>query len=291
MQTTIKNKYISLTVDNHGAEIRSIIKNGVEYIHQPNPQTWNRSAPYLFPNIGAIKDKQTFINGQPYPLPKHGFLRDCDLTLVDQSESKLTYQLNNSAETENFFPFKFELLIIYFLVDSSVSVRFLVRNLDEKILPFNLGLHPAFNVPLNSKEHFEDYRIEFTAGQDYQIPTVDLKTGLIDWKATIRRFQNLKTLPLNYHDYDNDALIFTNVPSRKVSLLNKNNSGVSIEFLDFPLLGIWTPNHVQADFICLEPWIGCGDSPTGTGNFAEKQNIIQIEKNNTWTTEFNITIH
>ena len=70
----------------------------------------------------------------------------------------------------------------------------------------------------------------------------------------------------------------------------KNDYGIKLSFNDFKTIGIWTPNHVNANFVCLEPWLGCADSPTSSGKFTEKKDIINLESNKTFTTSYQITI-
>ena len=57
----------------------------------------------------------------------------------------------------------------------------------------------------------------------------------------------------------------------------KNNP--SFEFNDFPMLGIWTPNHVHANFICIEPWIGCADPSDHDNVFTNKRYLINLNPN------------
>ena len=288
---TLSNNLISLTIDSKGAEIKSIRKDNIEYIHQDDPKTWNRSAPYLFPAIGCFKDKKTNINGVDYNLPKHGFVRDMKTTMVNKTDTSLTFEVTENEESLSYYPFKFIYRVTYTLNNETVIVKIDVINKDNVVLPFNLGLHPAFRVPLFEKENFEDYTIYFNKKDNYKIPTIDLVTGLIDWQNTARTFEDFDTLPLNYDDYKNDALVFDNVQFDEITLKNNDSGyGIKLSFKDFKTVGIWTPNHVNANFICLEPWIGCADAPTSSGKYTDKKDIINLNPNETFTTEFTITI-
>lgn len=291
MLYTISNDYISLTINSVGAEIKSIKKDGIEYIHQDDPKTWNRSAPFLFPAIGCFKNKVTYFNNQPYNLPKHGFVRDMEMTLVEESLNTLVFEVKENGESLRYYPYNFIFRVTYTLIDTAVDVKLEVTNSNNDVMPFNLGLHPAFKIPLFEGEKFEDYQIAFNKKGTYEIPTVDLSTGLIDWSNIYRVFNNIEVLPLNYDDYKNDALVFDNVPFKEITLTNpKNDYGIKLSFNDFKTVGIWTPNHVNANFVCLEPWLGCADSPTSSGKFTEKKDIINLESNKTFTTSYQITI-
>ena len=43
----------------------------------------------------------------------HGFARDMDFTLIEQTDSSLTYELSYTEDTLKNYPFKFRLQIIY----------------------------------------------------------------------------------------------------------------------------------------------------------------------------------
>ena len=116
-----------------------------------------------------------------------------------------------------------------------------------------------------------------------------LENRKIDYEKRIRTFTNLKELPLNYSDYDFDALVFEDILSHQITLTNKDEShGVVFNFEDFPMLGIWTPNHIKSPFICLEPWIGCADAPQSNGDFKTKRDLINVEPNSSTTVKYSI---
>ncbi|MBQ8292331.1 MAG: aldose 1-epimerase family protein [Bacilli bacterium] len=291
MLYTISNDILSLTINSVGAEIKSIKKDGIEYIHQDDPATWNRSAPFLFPAIGCFKNKVTYFNNQPYSLPKHGFVRDMEMNLTTQTDTSLVFEVTENGESLRYYPYNFIFRVTYALENDQVDIKLEVINTNNEEMPFNLGLHPAFKVPLFEGESFEDYQIFFNKKGSYELPTVDLSNGLVDWNNTSRIFNNLEVLPLNYDDYKNDALIFDNVPFNEITLHNpKNNYGIKLTFADFKTVGIWTPNHVNANFVCLEPWLGCADAPNTNGKFTEKKDIIKLAEKETFTTSYQIKI-
>ena len=36
---------------------------------------------------------------------------------------------------------------------------------------------------------------------------------------------------------------------------------------------MWTPDHKEAPFVCIEPWCGCDDYDTDNGIFTDKRGI------------------
>lgn len=282
MNYTIKNQDLLLEISNHGAEIKVIKYQNIDYLHNSDPKFWGRSAPILFPNIGTIKNGQSFINNIPYTMMKHGFIRDRDFTITHHETSSITFSYLSTEEDLKLYPFSFNIDVTYQVHGNLLKSYIVITNLSDETMPFNLGLHPAFKVPLFDGEKFEDYKIIFKDAGDYDCPSVELENGTINFNKIAKTFTNLKVLPLNYEDYQNDALIFTNLKTHFLKLVNKDeNHGIAFEFNDFPMLGIWTPNHIKANFLCIEPWIGCADPSNHNGNFNDKLHLIHLDKKET----------
>ena len=163
MLITIRNNHISFTADTLGAQPMSL-KNadGIEYLWQGDPKYWADRAPNLFPYIGRLTNNTYRYFGKEYPMNLHGFAASMEFTPVCQSEDSVTLELMSNEQTLQCYPFAFSLRITYALNEDTVSVRFEVSNLDEKVMPFGIGGHPGFNAPLTDGECFEDYVLEFT---------------------------------------------------------------------------------------------------------------------------------
>lgn len=281
----IKNEILNVEISEHGAEIKAIKVKGVDVLHDSNPEYWNRSAPYLFPNIGTIKDKYTIINDKQYPLTKHGFIRDVDFEVVEKKESELILIFNADDFTLNMYPFKFEFIVHYQLVNDEIKTLIEILNKDKETMPFNFGLHPAFKIPFDGGS-FEDYQIEFDKEINFDTPTVDLKTGTVDFNNPIRHFEKIKSLKLNHEDYQFDALVVKPYPIHNVKIISPNNKQIIVKCDQFKLLGIWTPYPKKAPFICIEPWIGYADKPNTNHQFNNKEDLIYLKPNEKWSIEF-----
>jgi galactose mutarotase-like enzyme len=74
------------------------------------------------------------------------------------------------------------------------------------------------------------------------------------------------------------VLLTKKLKSRRVKLINKNTGkGVDFDFTGFSALGIWTPPHKKAPFVCIEPWNGLPANLDETGNFEDKPYAIKLE--------------
>lgn len=291
MLYTIKNNQLEVSINSVGAEIKAIKYQNEDRLHDSNPKYWSRSAPILFPNVGKFKNDITNIQGKPYKLPKHGFLRDSEMQVVHQNDYSIAFSLKSNEKTKEIYPFDFEVMIKYVLINNFLESSIIVKNNSNCTMPFNLGLHPAFKVPLGANK-FEDYHLSFNNVKTYHTPAVDLTAGTIDFNKVFKTFDNLNHLPLNYHDYDFDAIVLTDINFDEVTLNHNDKKLLTFKFNGFNSLGIWTPNNnVFANFICIEPWHGCADPSDHDGIYEHKKDMIFLEPNDsklfTYSFEFN----
>ena len=287
----LKNEFLTVAINTLGAEIKSIKYDELELLHDSNPKYWNRSAPYLFPNIGTIKDKYTIFDGVKYHLTKHGFIRDVEFKVLSQTESEATFINEANDMTLGLYPFIYQIMIHYCLKSNTIDINVSIINKDSKVMPFNFGLHPAFKVPFFENEAFEDYKILFDDCISFDTPTVVLETGLIDWDKTIKSYKNIKEIKLDHEDYKYDAIVINPKPSGSIKLVSPNSSSIDVKADDFKTLGIWTPYPVKAPFICIEPWIGYADAPLSNHEFNTKKDLINLLPNNIWETHFSYTFN
>lgn len=279
MLYSIKNNKLYAEIATKGAELKTIKYLGENQLHDSNPAYWNRSAPLLFPIVGKLLDGKCLIKGQEYKMNGHGFLRDSEFELVEQSEESITLIFTSNEDTLKLYPYSFNVLVTYTLNDDQVESEIKVINLSDEEMPFNLGLHPAFLAP-----NFEDYKLVFPHPITSVIGNVNLKNGTIDFLESTKKWEAKQELPLNHQDYAEDALVFDNIDFNNVTLINtKTNHGVSFTFNNFTMLGIWSPYPVEAPFICIEPWRGCADTTENDGNFENKRHLVRLQEDESYS--------
>ncbi len=291
MLYTISHNNSKVSIDSKGAELKSFLVDNKEYMHDSNPKYWGRTAPNLFPNIGTIKDGYVIIDKKEYKFSKHGFLRDTEMSLHEQKENYISFILNSDEKTHLIYPYEFKLIISYLLLDQTLTVKLFVKNEGLKPLYFNFGLHPAFKIPWNENEHFEDYKIVFEQPITSTLPTVLLDSGLIDWKKEYKKLVDVNVIPLNHEDYSHDALCIEPYPKGEIKIISPKNESISLSAPGFKTLGIWTPYPTKAPFICLEPWHGCADTPESNHLFEEKKDLIKLKENEIWLNTYQIKIN
>lgn len=272
-----------------GAELISIQFNGKEMLFQGekvldkdgNP-FWKRQAPILFPIVGQIKNGKTIIEGNNYEMSQHGFARDMEFEEISKTQNKHEYILKYNAETLKKYPYKFELKVIYEVIENTLNVTYQVQNIDDKTIYFGLGGHPAFNCDYSNGE----YEIAFIEKEE-NIEFLKLKDGLIDTEKSENILNNNK-IQLNENTFENDAIIMKNIKSNKVILQNNktNKKILEFDFTGFPYLAIWSKRG--APFVCIEPWQNTADRIDSNGIFKEKENINILKPQNKFKCKFSV---
>lgn len=285
----IKNSQLTVEIADHGAELVSVKDvQGKEYLWQADPKYWGRHSPILFPIVGSLWNGVYHVGGKDYPLSRHGFARDMDFHLIAKGDEQVVFALHDSAETLEKYPFHFNLAVSYRLKDNQLHVVWHVENTDDKTIWFQVGGHPAFNVPdmkqgeaLHGRLRFDNAEPirRFLAGQ-----------GCLD-RA---RHEEVKTengvWAFDTHSFDSDSLVFDHSQIRKIELLDAEGKAVVTVQTKAPALGIWSPGGKDAPFICIEPWYGVTDVDGFDGELRDKYLVNQLLPGSSFMSEYVITI-
>ncbi len=256
MDHIIENDNLKVTVADHGAEIRSIIrkKDGVELMWQADPAYWGRTSPVLFPLVGNYFEKKSVYEGKTYEMGQHGFARDKDFKLVDESADELIFELEDDPSTHEKYPFAFRLNIKYRLTESTVAVEWTVSNTDDRAMYFSIGAHPAFNCDLNT------YSLRFEkAGNfcDELVANVIANdgSGCLSDESDRYALDN-GILKMSDKLFEKDALVVEGEQADRVTLIDESGSEIVTVTCPTKLFGVWSPVKKQAPFVCIEPWYG-----------------------------------
>ncbi|MBQ3550175.1 MAG: aldose 1-epimerase family protein [Clostridia bacterium] len=271
---TLKNGNSVLSINEKGAEMKSFLVNGVEYLWVGDPKFWASSTPNLFPMTGGFKDDKYILNGKEYFMPKHGFAKNMDFEVEAQTENTATFLLKSNEETKVGFPFDFELRVSYILTEGKVTASYSVKNLSDDTMWFSIGSHDGFATP----EGIEEYDVIFP--QKETLDTYTLFGNLLSHDTT-PVIKDSDRIALNYNYFAIDALVFKDLKSRTCRLHNrKTGRGIQLDFPGCPRFVLWTkPN---APYLCIEPWFGQADNVDSDYDITHKEAIESLEAGKTF---------
>jgi galactose mutarotase-like enzyme len=272
---TIENEHLKIVIKAKGAEW-----NG-------DPLFWGKKSPVLFPIVGTLKNDKFYFLQKAYQLSRHGFARDREFTVTEQTSSAITFTLESNEATLEHFPFQFRFDIIYNIHENKLDVLYKVTNTGIAPMYFSVGGHPAFKIPLSTGNEYNDYYLEFNEFENSGRWPIS-KEGLIEMNP-VPFLNNSKQVPLTKELFYKDALVFKNLRSTKVKLLSdKSSHGFEFDFTGFPFLGIWAAKN--ADFVCIEPWCGIADTVNTSQQLPEKEGINYLEPKKNFMRHWSVTI-
>ncbi|EOW0618668.1 aldose 1-epimerase family protein [Listeria monocytogenes] len=286
----LENEVLLVEMKTAGAELTRIFHKdtGLEYLWKADSKFWGRHSPVLFPTVGRLVEDTYLVDGKPYHLGQHGFARDRDFQVVEQTEKSVRFELDADEDSLAVYPYKFKLSIIYTIEKNTVAVSYEVENTDNKRIYFSIGAHPAFNLPLTDGTTFEDYYLDF--GTEENLETLCLEGPYRSGEIKKVVDEEARYLPLNYDLFKNDALIFEALKQKEMTIKSdKTPHFVKVSFPEFPFVGVWTAK-AGTPFLCIEPWYGIADGAGESVELRDKAGIEHLEPEAVFASEYEITV-
>ncbi len=287
---TIKNDKIEVSVEDLGAQMRSIKDaTGKEYLWQGDENYWNGSAPNLFPYIARLTEGKYILKGRTYEMPKHGFLRNSVLKLKEKTQTKMVFSLTDSEETYKMYPYHFEIKVKYELFENELKVSYNVANKDKKVMYFGVGGHPGFQVPVEKELSFEDYFIEFAKGTDMKRVGMS-EDCFVTGKDEAFPLEENRRLYLHHNLFDDDAIILKDAPSKVVLASEKGSARIEMETSHLEYLGIWHKPASDAPYVCIEPWSSLPSKKDIIEDVEKQDNLVSLKPDGYYTGFFKVKI-
>lgn len=255
--------------------------------------------PILFPFPNRIRDGRFVFQDKQYQLPltdssrknaSHGFVCRKPWRVTDQGaegdHAWITGEFvlsRDDPESAEHWPADFRLLVRYRLSHRRLRIEAEVVNLDKSTLPFGLGYHPYFSVPLTKEGTPENCMIQVPADEywvlDDSIPTGERKP--VDDSRDL-------TKPRAYSELSIDDVLTGIQPSdveapeglRWNGKIQQGNATLHVfSSLCYRELVVFTPKHREA--FCIEPYT----CPTNTMNLQHDQDVglLTLEPDRNWT--------
>lgn len=244
MLYTIKNQFLSVTVNSEGGSMTSVKYLPLEEERQwQGDEFWASQDVVIFPIIGHAGEYVA--RGKRYAPRSHGVARYSSFALADQSAESVTLALTSDEGTRASYPYDFDFAITYKLDGKSVEITYFVRSQGGKI-PFYVGGHPGMKAPggeavieFENEEHPVLYPIDGAEG-------VQLN-ALKRFVANKAFFAECKTFQLGSLSGGN--IVATTADGYRYTYRS-----------DCPVWAFWS-NEKGGDYLCVEPWWGINDFP------------------------------
>ena len=282
----IASDQLTARVDPRGAELRSLTDaQGREFMWSGDPAFWTGRAPLLFPIVGRLNGDALRVDGTVFPMEKHGFARRLAFDVVRHDAESALFRLTDSATTLAVYPFAFVLDVEVALFNDTLSMTAAVRNPGKTPLLASFGYHPAFAWPLPGTERGA-HAVVFEQAESAPLRQLT-PNGLIDSRPRLSPLEGNR-LDLGDDLFKDDALIWTDLTSRRLTYGVPGGPHLDIAFPDTPYLGIWT--KPGAGYLCIEPWAGFADPDGYAGEFRDKPGVIDIAPGAERTFRMNVSV-
>ncbi len=287
----LENDVLRVTVDDHGAQLMSIVgkKDHTEYLWQGDARYWSDRAILLFPICGRLEEGRYTFEGKSYDMNIHGFIRHADLTVEQESDTELALSFCDNEQTLAQYPFSFRYRVTFALQGDRIIHRFLVTNTGDRTLPFSIGGHPGFNVPLERGGDFSDYYIEFSAVTPVKKLLLTDRCFMTDKREPFALEDGTK-YRLHHDMFDHDAIFLTDMAPAVTLTSDQTEKAVTVSYTNMPYLGLWHKPHTEAPYLCIEPWNGMPSDDGTVDDMATKKYMIRLPAKKSETFEFTIQI-
>lgn len=294
---------IEYTVSNHGAELQSIRFEGREYLWQGDPAYWGRRAPILFPIVGKVAGDLLRVDGQSYPMKQHGFARDAEFVPVPEVVTAPVPEPVEGPASSRFvmagdgsrgnYPFKYGLSVRYHVEGKRLYCAWTVENRNGRDLHFQIGAHPAFNLPDYDPSdpvhgyiecHDADGRLVDPVLRHYLVD--GLRVPFDEPVRMLRQAQqpddrsltpSSGQLALTNDTFAADAFLIEGSQVASATLIDKSGRPVlTVGCPQAQAFGLWAPSKPGCPFVCLEPWCGITDPAGFSGDISGRELIHRL---------------
>lgn len=289
MNYQIENEFLKTTVSDMGAELKSIVKDGVDYLWDGDTQYWPDQSPILFPFVGRFTNGKYLLNGKEYEMDIHGFARKYPYTLIEKTDTSLLMEMTDNEETLQMYPYRFVLRIGYELKENRLEITYKVQNLSEETMYFGIGGHPGFKLPFEEGMDFTDYYLEFS-GKSYPERVGHTETCFLSGVNERFPLKDDKYLPLEHKMFDDDAIVLQHVSDEVTLKSDKGNRKVKVSYPNLPYLGLWHAPKTEAPYVCIEPWTSLPSRQGIVEEFRYKYDLVRLLADNVYENTWSITV-
>jgi galactose mutarotase-like enzyme len=162
-----------------------------------------------------------------------------------------------------------------------------VINTADKSMFFSIGAHPGFLIPVG-----EDAAFRLYGSNGMSVNSIKNRV-FGEGGCVTDKIQSIDTpdgmLQITEHLFDGDALVLEDSQLGCVEIISKKSKEaiISVKFSS-PLVGLWSPPHKNAPFVCIEPWYGRCDMEGFEGELSEREYEQTIKPEGDFRAEYTI---
>jgi gluconolactonase len=229
------------------------------------------------------------VAGKSYPMPCHGFAKNMPWKEISRSAdvhgARLTIELRDSPSTRKFYPFAFHLDATYVLAGGQLTVDYVVKSdeVNTEPMPFSIGNHLGFNVPLVKGSDPAEVKLETQNTVELLRNTAGVLNGMSKPSSfytpqTLGSFNARMALPLAGYQSQPFARLID--PSGMVVRITQTTSAT----LPDPLIRFNAFGGPARGYFCPEPWFGVQNAlNTGVGE-------IRLRPGDSWTWRLQVEV-
>jgi len=242
-------------------DLFDVCEDFVQGSHRPS----SAGCPILFPYPNRVEQGTFVWDNRRFELPAskllydshgnaiHGLCLDRPWRILDRTENSIcgVFQLSVDApERLSFWPSDFILAVTYRLIDNRLAMDFEIENPGDDPLPWGLGLHPYFRIPLNSTSNDKHCLIEVPVENQWELDA-NIPRGIFnDETCELPEGAYFDLLELD----DLFSIEASGRPFYQSSIIDEH-AGLQMTLTcqnNFRFFVIYTPSHRGS--ICLEPY-------------------------------------
>lgn len=282
------------------------LKRGIAYIKTPATfkELENRptgfGTPVLMPP-GRIKGGKFTFQGQEYQFEKneaggenhiHGLVlkRPWQVATLEANQERAiletVFESKAFPELEAALPQNFTLTLTFVLEGRSLRIQTKAENHDPRPMPFWLGFHPYFQVPLGKESTKADCEIQVATETMWEleglVPTG--KRTVVTEAYDLAAGRSLEGLLLD------NVYSVRQTDGHSVARYHDKKAKAGIEYLageSFKHWVIYTGKDLSADFVCLEPYTAVPNAANLDLSF-EETGLIALEAGKPYIEEMEI---
>lgn len=255
---TLENDYLTVTVNQLGAEITSIIdcQTGYEFILQATDNDLNRQIPILFPIVEQVQNGEHINQKLPDEMMQYSFMSNAIYEVVASHQKHVVLKLSSSEILKEDEAPVFEFYIQYKLLRDQVITKFKVINKsDTHAFHYLLEGHPGLTIahvkPSVVEESFHPFTSKLHSEGEITYFSMD-KEGLVhsyDREQTIQ-----ESLELSPDNFNRNGLIIELEETKKLHIEDiANQVSIQLQTANLPYLRMWSTPSRNSNFILLEP--------------------------------------